>query len=125
MLKISGEGKMSTTDVNQIFAKNMRLRRKQLGISQEKLGELSGLHRTYIGGIEQFLRNPSIQSMEKIANALNIEISILTMKNYEKIMNSEYAVCHLENDEFNFIPIDVSEINSKYIKMLDELCGIC
>lgn len=114
---------MSISMCNKIFAKNMRLRRTQLGISQEKLGELSGLHRTYIGGIEQFIRNPSIQSMEKIACALNIELCVLTMENYEEIMNSEYAVCHLENDKFNFIPVKATQIKPKYLAMLDDICN--
>lgn len=50
-----------------VFADNMKQRRKDLGISQEKLGELSGLHRTYIGGNKQYNGNPSLESMKKIA----------------------------------------------------------
>ena len=36
-----------------IIAANIRYYRKKAGISQEKLGELAGLHRTYIGGVER------------------------------------------------------------------------
>lgn len=35
------------------FAKNVRKRRQALNITQEKLAELSSLHRTYIGSIER------------------------------------------------------------------------
>ena len=114
---------MSTTKVNLIFAKNMKLRRKQLGISQEKLGELSGLHRTYIGGIEQFLRNPSIESIEKIANALKIDVALLTSENFESIMNSEYTVCHFKDGEYAFKPINAEDVDTKVLKILDKLCN--
>lgn len=113
---------MSITEVNKIFAKNIRLRRKQLGISQEKLGEMSGLHRTYIGGIEQFLRNPSIESMEKIAKALKIDVSILTNKNYDEIIQSDYSLCYFKNGKYYFKSLDIENIDPKYLKMLDKLC---
>lgn len=67
----------------KVFADNMKKRRKELGLSQEKLGELSNLHRTYIGGIEQYNRNPSLKSMEKIAKALRIEMWLLSCKKYK------------------------------------------
>ena len=101
----------------------MKLRRKQLGISQEKLGELSGLHRTYIGGIEQLLRNPSIESIEKIAKALHIDVSLLTNTNFEAIMNSEYAVCHFRDGHYDFKPVDICELDPKVVKLLDKICN--
>lgn len=110
------------SDVNKIFAKNMRLRRKQLKLSQEKLGELSGLHRTYIGGIEQFLRNPSLASMEKIAKALSIDLSLLANKDFEDIVTSEYAICHYVDGEYSVKPIDFAMLNKKQIETLNQIC---
>lgn len=114
---------MSITKVNKIFAINMRLRRKQLGISQEKLAELAGLHRTYIGGIEQFLRNPSVKSMEKIAKALNTSVSLLTNVNFQEIMSSDYSVCQNIDGDFKFSAIDADEMDPKHLEMLDEICN--
>lgn len=52
----------------------IRKLREQAGISQETFGLLSGLHRTYIGAIERGERNPSVLSLEKIANALKVSV---------------------------------------------------
>lgn len=56
------------------FGKNVKKYRKALGISQEELADLSGLHRTYISNVERGLRSISLGNIQKIANALKIEI---------------------------------------------------
>lgn len=55
----------------------IRKLREQAGISQERLGLLSGLHRTYVGAIERGERNPSVLSLQKIADALNVTVKDL------------------------------------------------
>ena len=60
-------------DLLTIFGNNVRKYRSKKKISQEKLAELSELHRTYISDIERFQRNISISNIQKIANALGIE----------------------------------------------------
>jgi transcriptional regulator with XRE-family HTH domain len=52
----------------------MKARRIELGISQEKLSELTGLHRTYVGSVERSERNVSVDNMERIAKALNTSL---------------------------------------------------
>lgn len=56
----------------QTFASNLKRLRKKAHISQEELALRSGLDRTYISGCERGVRNPSILSVEKIAEALNV-----------------------------------------------------
>ena len=56
------------------FGKNVQRIRKEKNISQEKLAEYAGLHRTYIGMIERFERNITLINAEKVANALGVEI---------------------------------------------------
>lgn len=68
---------MSSETILEVFGKNVQKYRKQMNISQEKLAEYAGLHRTYIGMIERAEKNITLLNMEKIAKALNIEIKDL------------------------------------------------
>lgn len=65
------------TSARQTFARNLRETRKAQGISQEKLAELAGLHRTYVGSVERGERNIAIDNMERLAQALNVNIQTL------------------------------------------------
>ena len=61
------------------FAVNVRYYRSKCGYSQEYLAELAGLHRTYISAVERERRNISIENIQHIAEALNIEPYLLLM----------------------------------------------
>ena len=47
------------------------------GISQERLSELAGLDRTYVSGVERGGRNPTLDSMARLAVALGVKLSDL------------------------------------------------
>jgi transcriptional regulator with XRE-family HTH domain len=51
--------------------------RKRRGLSQEELAHASGLHPTYISGIERGLRNPTWASIGRLCAALDIRVSEL------------------------------------------------
>ena len=58
--------------------------RKARGWTQENLAEKTGLHPTYIGGIERGDRNPTVDSLYKISESFGISIaSLLTLKKHE------------------------------------------
>lgn len=54
------------------FGENVRNLRKARGISQEQFADKVGIHRTYIGGIERGERNPTLTTIQKIANSLGV-----------------------------------------------------
>lgn len=59
------------------FASAVRQWRRHLGISQEALAERAGLHRTYVSDVERGARNLSLESISKLARALDVSISTL------------------------------------------------
>ncbi len=60
-------------DIIQVFGRNVRKYRTEKKVSQEKFAELCGVHRTYISDIECFRRSISLDNIQKIADALEIE----------------------------------------------------
>jgi transcriptional regulator with XRE-family HTH domain len=53
-----------------IIARNLRKRRRAIGLSQEELANRAGLHRTYVSAVERGERNLTVGSLEKLAVAL-------------------------------------------------------
>ena len=53
------------------------LERTKRRLSQEKLAELSDLSKTALGAIERGVSSPSIDTLDRIASALKIELSEL------------------------------------------------
>jgi len=60
--------------IEKQFGKRIRELRTARGLSQEELAFKSGVHRTYLGGIERGERNPSLRNISAIAKALGVEI---------------------------------------------------
>jgi|TARA_B110000908_G_C9880087_1_gene282188 transcriptional regulator with XRE-family HTH domain len=59
------------------FGQRVREIRKDKGLSQEELAHKADLHRTYIGMIERAEKNITLINIEKIANALEVDINNL------------------------------------------------
>lgn len=59
------------------FAKHLRELREDRGISQTRLGELAGLNRNYVSDVERARRNPCLDNILKLADALDINPSEL------------------------------------------------
>jgi transcriptional regulator with XRE-family HTH domain len=65
--------------IQQAVGAAIRRRREALELSQERLAEVCGLHRTYIGSVERGERNVSIRNLQRICTALGCAASELLM----------------------------------------------
>lgn len=68
-------------DIVRVFGRNVKRYRQALGISQEAFAEKCGLHRTYISAIECYRRSISLENIQRIADALEIETYKLFLEN--------------------------------------------
>lgn len=60
-------------DIVKVFGSNLRKYRNKLGLSQEAFADKCGMHRTYISAIECYRRSISLENIQRIANALEVE----------------------------------------------------
>ena len=74
-------------EIRVAYGKAVRAIRQDKKISQEELGDLCGLHRTYISDIELGKRNVSLENIDKIAHALQVKKSelFIEVEQYEGI----------------------------------------
>jgi transcriptional regulator with XRE-family HTH domain len=68
---------MAGEELAREFGALVRRLRLKKGLSQERLGELSGLHRNYIGAVERAERTPSIVAADRLAKALGTTLAEL------------------------------------------------
>ncbi len=59
------------------FGDQVRAVRLQRGLSQVDLADASGLHRTYVGGVERGERNLTLTNMGRLARALEVSLADL------------------------------------------------
>lgn len=76
-------------DVRTRIGWNIRRLRADRSLTQEDFATDSGFDRGYISGVERGVRNPSILVLQRIANALNVDVSELLSSDkalaYEKL----------------------------------------
>ena len=75
------------SEISKLIGQRIRNYRTQKNLSQEKLAEAAGCHPTYIGQVERGEKNATLESIEKIASALNVPLSQL----FEKLGDGEMA----------------------------------
>ncbi|MBO5453092.1 MAG: helix-turn-helix transcriptional regulator [Clostridia bacterium] len=60
-------------DIVKVFGSNLKKYRTSLGLSQEAFADKCCMHRTYISAIECYRRSISLENIQRIADALEIE----------------------------------------------------
>jgi transcriptional regulator with XRE-family HTH domain len=64
-------------DISKKFGERIALLRSERGWSQEELADRTGLHRTYISGVERGVRNPTLTVINRLAGAFSVPLSEL------------------------------------------------
>lgn len=64
-------------DARTLLAANVLKHRMQLGVSQEKLAEMAGFHRTYVSQVERRVANATIDNVQKLADVLTVPVAKL------------------------------------------------
>jgi len=62
------------SEARRRVAMNMRRLRKVHGWSQEELAAQCGLHRTFVSSTERGERNISVDNIDRMAQALNVDV---------------------------------------------------
>lgn len=86
-------------DLKALLGMAIKTERCVLGISQEELAERAGLHRTYVSDVERGARNPSIASIEKLAQALKVSVSALFHRAGQSDRSTEFVEILLVEDD--------------------------
>ena len=98
--------------IQSVLSKNMRKYRKEARLTQEKLAEMCDTDHRYIGQIENGTRCPSLEYVERIANALNV---------------SPYLLFYDQNEKENGDPVVLNREQTQELKamLFDNFTKIC
>ena len=91
--------------------------RVKLGLSQEKLAELSGCHPTYIGQLERGEKNATLESIGKVASALNVSLSTL----FENIGEKPREDNSISSEFYEFLLSKTSCEQEQMLRILMEI----
>ena len=105
------------SDLAKIVGQRIRNYRTQLGLSQEKLAELSGCHPTYIGQLERGEKNATLESIDKVASSLKISLSKL----FENLGDESTNERNIPLECYEFLLTKSQEEQEQIIKILIEM----
>lgn len=105
------------SDIAKIVGQRIRNYRTAKGLSQEKLAELAKCHFTYIGQIERGEKNATIESIEKIALALNVSLSTL----FEKLGSEENTARNIPLECYELISSKPKAEQEQLLRIFTEI----
>jgi transcriptional regulator with XRE-family HTH domain len=98
-----------TASLREIFARNLRENRRRCGLSQEKLAEKAGISTQYLAMMEIARKFPTSSVLERIAEAMNINV-------YEL-----FLIDHSPRDELELLRQDIiSEMKQTFGDIIEK-----
>ncbi|MEJ9151578.1 MULTISPECIES: helix-turn-helix transcriptional regulator [Bacillus] len=83
------------SELPRIIGERIRTFRKEKGLSQEELADIANLHATYIGQLERGEKNATLESIEKVARALEISLEDLFRSIHPNPNSQEYTLSQI------------------------------
>ena len=108
---------MANIDIKKQFGESVKSLRSSLGISQETLAERADLHRTYISDVERGTRNLSLESIIRLAAALEVSVPVL----FPQLADAG-AINHLV-DRVNLVDVLLVEDNPDDVELTRHFFG--
>lgn len=105
------------SEIAKSVGQRIRNYRTRQGLSQEKLAEMSGCHPTYIGQVERGEKNATLESIEKIAAALNVSLSKL----FEKLGGQDDGTKDIPLECYEFLSAKTKEEQEHLYRILLEM----
>jgi Predicted transcriptional regulators len=78
--------------ISETVGSQIKVLRQERGISQEKLALIAGVNTSYVGQIERGIRSPTIDMLDKIAHALEVDIVELFRSETGWVLNSNSEI---------------------------------
>lgn len=105
------------SEIAKAVGQRIRNYRTRAGLSQEKLAEISCCHPTYIGQLERGEKNATIESIDKIATALNVSMSTL----FEQLGGQADGGRNIPLECYEFLSTKATDEQEQLFKILLEM----
>ena len=105
------------SEIAKAIGQRLRNYRTARGLSQEKLADLCGCHPTYIGQLERGDKNATIESIDKIATALDVSLSKL----FDKLGGRDDGSRDIPLECYEFLSAKTKEEQEQLYRILLEM----
>lgn len=97
--------------------------RKKAGLSQKELGKRLGVSQQHIAQYENEKRIPKIETIQKIATALDTDLfDVISVNEYRNLINTEVKETiqnDIKSEKIHLITEDEQELTTNYLKLND------
>ena len=105
------------SEIAKAIGQRIRNYRTARGLSQEKLADLCGCHPPYIGQLERGEKNATIESIDKIATALDVSLSKL----FDKLGGRDDGSRDIPLECYEFLSAKTKEEQEQLYRILLEM----